>query len=264
MNAPRPNLRALADDPSTTEVARAPIRSRDAARPSAVATRLYHVSWLSPAGVPQYDSVRAPAHPVLEAACANIARGGVVTTEDGPRPIEDLEPGDKIVTSEYGPVTLRWVGTYDLSAHELAGGANASLIRVMADTFGLSKPSADMVLSPGSHILSRHASCQTLFGMECAYAPIRAYEDGMQVIGLTPRAPVTFYNLAFDRQATVMVNGIEVETFHPGPFRDALSDTELTYALLRLFPHITTPSDFGAQLTPRLTVSETQQLRAGG
>lgn len=264
MNVPRPGLHPPVAASPSQELTRPPVRTRDTSRAAATQTRVYNVSWLSSSGIVQFDSVRGPAHPVLDAACASVARGAVISTADGPVPIEDLEPGDRIITSEYGPVMLRWVGAYEVSPRELAGGAETSLIRVMADTFGLSKPSADMVLSPGAHILTRHAACQKLFGMEVAYAPIRAFEDGMQVISLTPRAPVTFYNLAFDRQATILVNGIELEAFHPGPFRDALNNDELTYALLRLFPYISHPGDFGAQLTPRLSITETQRLRDGG
>ena len=258
MNAPRPLRHAFNEEPN-----RASPRDATFAR-AEILTRSYEVAWLDTNGRAQFDTVRGPASPAIEATCANLARGAEIATADGPIPVEDLEPGMMVLTSEYGPVRLQWIGSYTLQPGQIQGADGGKLIRVTSDTFGLAKPGADLMLSPRAHVLVRKTACQELFGVEQAYAPIRAFEDGVQVIGLTPRSSVSLYNLAFDRQATVTANGVEIETFHPGPLKDALFDEEMKHAMLRLFPQVGSFAEFGLPLTQRLTTFELRRIQNGG
>lgn len=226
-------------------------------------TRPYHIAWLPSAGDVSYDTIVAPCVPVIESACANVARGTLISTTQGPVAVEDLVPGMGILTSEYGPLPLQWVGSYELTPREAQASERGKLFRVTSDAFGLAKPASDLMLAPRSHILMRNAACKALFGMELAFAPIRAFEDGEQVISIAPMSAVSLYNLAFDRQATIMANGVEVESFHPGPFSETLMDDEMLYALLRLFPQARSLDSFGPQLTQRLTSFEVRSLREG-
>ncbi|EPX81501.1 Hint domain-containing protein [Litoreibacter arenae] len=231
-------------------------RTRAMARP-------YDVAWLTPDNRARYDTVNAPALPVIESACANMARGAVVETEDGPVAVEDLIPGMRLMTSEYGPIPLQWIGSYEMSMRDAQTADRGTLFRVTADAFGLAKPSADLLLAPRSHILYRHSKCRALFGADLAFAPIRAFEDGVSVFSIQPASPIAVFNLGFDRQATIKVNGIELESFHPGPYAGSLHDDEVLSALLRLFPQARNLDFFGPQLINRLTAFEVRALREG-
>lgn len=226
-------------------------------------SRPYQIAWLGQNGHPSYDTVVAPSVPVIENACASMARGALVQTTNGPVAVEDLIPGTEIITSEYGPMPLQWVGSYELSPREAQTLDRGTLYRVTTETFGLGKPSHDLLLAPRAHILSRHSACRTLFGVDLAFAPVRAYEDGVSVIAVKPVSPVSVYNLSFDRQATIKVNGIEIESFHPGPHTETLLDDEMLYSLLRLFPQARNLGYFGPQLIQRLTTFEVHALRDG-
>ena len=231
-------------------------RTRAMARP-------YNIAWLTPAGEERYDTVVAPALPVIESACASMARGAIVATANGPVAVEDLVPGMLILTSEYGPIPLQWIGSYELSLREAQTADRGALFRVTADAFGLAKPSQDLLLAPRAHILFRHAKCRSLFGVDLAFAPVRAFEDGMSVFSVQPASPIAVFNLGFDRQATIKVNDIEMESFHPGPHTEALVDDEMKYSLLRLFPQARGLDFFGPQLINRLTTFEVRALREG-
>ncbi len=221
------------------------------------------VSWLNADGTVGTSNIMAPALPMIEAACGNVARGTLISTSDGPIAVEDLTPGTRILTSEYGPLPLQWVGSTLHLPNDAPGQEGNKLFRVTADAFGLAKPSADLMLAPRSHILMRHAACRELFGVDLAFAPIRAFEDGLQVVAITPISGIQLYNLAFDRQATIIANGVELESFHPGPFAETLLDKDLLGSLLRLFPQAREMADFGPQLTQRLTSFEVRTLRNG-
>ncbi|MEM9582788.1 MAG: Hint domain-containing protein [Pseudomonadota bacterium] len=246
---------------SHPSLSRAPLRG-PLPRPHAM-SRPYHISWLSSAGHAQYDTINAPCIPVIEAACANMARGTLVATTQGAVAVEDLVPGMDVLTSEYGPLPLQWVGSYDMTPRDAQTSDRGKLFRVTSDTFGLSKPASDLLLAPRSHLLTRHAACQALFGVDLAFAPVRAFEDGVQVFEITPISSVSLFNLAFDRQVTITANGVELECFHPGPHAETLLDDELHYALLRLFPQVRSLEDFGPQLTQRLTSFEVRAMRNG-
>ncbi|MEM6407152.1 MAG: Hint domain-containing protein [Pseudomonadota bacterium] len=227
--------------------------------------RAYEIAWQDEHGRARFDAVLAPTDPVLEATIANIARGAVIATQTGNIPVEDLQPGDLVQTVEFGLLPVRWIGSYIVQP-----GTNdpqrsvTRMVRFSHDTFGLAKPSADLVLAESAHVLVRDTKCQALYGMEQAYAPARAFEDGAQVFSITPAAPVAVYNLAFDKHATIVANGMEVESFHPGPLVEFMGDAHMRIATLRLFPHVASLHQFGAPSTQRLTVYETSQLRQAG
>jgi hypothetical protein len=233
-----------------------PVRARTLNRPFAV-------SWLTRSNSVAYDTIFAPAIPVVEAACSSLARGALISTTQGDVAVEDLVPGMMINTADHGSLPLKWVGSYDLSPREVQMNERTRLYRVAADTFGINKPNQDIMLAPRAHILLRDAACMPMFGLEHAFAPVRAFEDGMSVIAVAPMSPVSLFNIAFDRQATIRVNGIEVESYHPGPYGETLMDDEMMYSLLRLFPHIRNLSDFGTQTIDRLTAFEVKTLREG-
>ncbi|SDX13759.1 Hint domain-containing protein [Litoreibacter albidus] len=244
--------------PQSTEMYRtaAQPRRRAVARP-------YDIAWLTPQGEPRYETLVAPSQPVIESACANMARGAIVATANGPVAVEDLTPGMMIHTSEHGPIPLQWIGSYEMSLREAQSTDRGALYRVTSETFGLSKPSQDLLVTPRAHILFSHPKCKALFGVDQAFAPVRAFEDGMSVFSVQPVSPVAVFNLGFDRQSTIKVNGLEMESFHPGPHAEALLDHETLYALLRLFPQARGLDFFGPQLINRLTTFEVRALREG-
>ena len=48
---------------------------------------------------------------LAQRACARFTRGTRITMASGEqRPIEDLRPGDRVLTRDAGPQYLRWIG----------------------------------------------------------------------------------------------------------------------------------------------------------
>ena len=253
-----PTRAPFAPDPSFPT----PLNKTHSQRSTASAlTRPYGVAWLGNNGHVNYETVNGPALAVIENACGAVARGAVVSTDKGQMAIEDLEPGMRVLTVEHGPLPIQWIGSYDLTPRDAQRSDRNTLIRVTSDMFGLGKPAEDLLMGPRAHVLIQHESCRRLFGRPTAYAPVRAFEDGMSVFSVKPMSAVTVYNLAFDRQASIVANGVEIETFHPGPHAEAFLDEEMLYALLRLFPNARSLQDFGPQLTQRLTSFEVRNLR---
>ena len=74
-----------------------------------------------------------------------------------------------------------------------------------------------------------------LFGVDLVFGLVCVFEDGMSVISVMPMSLVAVFNFAFDRQATIMVNGVELESFYFGFYVEMLLDDEMFYLLLCFF-----------------------------
>lgn len=227
-------------------------------------TRRYEVAYLSASGTLEQTTRLAPALPQFEDAFSAIARGTLITTDRGTVAIEDLMPGDRVLTMEAGPEPILWIGSMMLyPAGATPGFDSGGLVRITSDRFGYSRPHSDLMLGPSARLLHRHARVAEIIGSQAALAPVRGFVDGMGVIRVDPMSPVPVYHICLARHRTIRASGIEIETFHPGPASDAMLDAELMSLFLAFFPHIRKLEDFGPLAHPRLTRFETEALMAG-
>ena len=228
-----------------------PQPQRPAGRPIPL-TRRYEVTWIDDDG--HLDSfVRiAPALPVFEQAFCAFAHGALVSTTEGPVPVEDVEPGMVVETVSGGAERLRWVGAITLvPGAPSAEDAPQKLYRVTADSFGLGRPASDVTLGPGARLMNRDPAIRNALGCEAALAPVTTLADGHGVVEMTPVSPVRVYHLAFDGHHVIRVGGIEAESFHPGPDAHYSMSRELRETFLSLFPYVATMQGFGRVLWPR-------------
>ncbi len=262
MNAQRPPLRQPPHE-ATPPIARASIWSPS---PAPVApmqiraplvTRRFDISWLNSAGEVDAATRIAPAAPDFEEAAAAFARGTLIATQGGPVAVEDLVPGMIAATAEGRMEPIMWIGSINLFAPRgNDDAAPVTLTRITAESFGMARPMTDVVLGPRARLLLRDARCRPFAHSDTAFAPARAFVDGISVIEVRPAAPVTMFHIALRRHGTLRAAGLEVEAFHPGPARAELTDPQLAGYYLSLFPHITTLGDFGPMIHPRLSSAD--------
>lgn len=224
----------------------------------------YDVSYLTPGGEIAGFTRRAPATPVFEEAFSALARGTLVATEEGSVAVEDLQPGTMVRTVTNGPRPLLWVGSMvvDPGAEVIPDPDPLRLTRLAADSLGVGRPTPDLMLGPRARILYRSTRCREMLGTSQAFAPAHGFVDGDCAIEVTPIAPVRLYHLAFHGQQVILANGIEVESYHPGPQVERLMDRDSCAALLDLFPHVQDLDRFGPMPIPRLTGFELETLRS--
>ncbi len=199
----------------------------------------------------------------FEEAFAAFARGTLIATPTGQTAVEDLLPGDMVQTAA-GPRKLLWLGNMELARPEASFATEQPrLTRLAADSFGLGRPMPDLLLGPRARILIRSPRCRQMLGAAEAFAPANGFIDGVSVIELRPISHVTLYQLAFDGQQTILANGIEAESFHPGLRLDSMLEPETLAQFLDLFPHVDSPDGFGPMPIPRLTSFELERMRDG-
>ena len=99
--------------------------------------------------------------------------GTLIDTPAGPRPVEALRPGDRVLTRDDGAQELLWVGSRRMSGARLyalphlrpvrLGAVRLGAVRLRAGAFGLLRPAADLLVSPQHRLLVRGAAARALF-----------------------------------------------------------------------------------------------------
>lgn len=225
-----------------------------------VPTRRYDITWLDASGEAQSFARIAPALPLFEEAFSALARGALVQTGDGRFAVEDLMPGMTVET-ETGPSQLLWIGAITLVPDAAAThGRGQKLYRITADAFGLDRPMPDLVLGPSARVLSRASAVQAATGSAAALAPIPAFADGANVVEVNPVSPVRVFHLGFRGHRILRVNGVEVESFHPGQMNLGRLGPEMAALFMSMFPHVHDMGGFGRLALPRLSEDDLDQV----
>jgi hypothetical protein len=204
------------------------------------------------------DAARlVPAVPVFEDAFSAFARGTLLQTDRGLVAIEDLWPGDQVRSVGNGFQTLLWRGSTMIVPH--AQGQDATmgrLTRIAADALGIARPMHDLVLGPRARMAHRAPGIRAMTGKEIALIPARDFIDGNNVIELTPPTAVPVFHLAFAGHECIIANGVEMESYHPGPAHAMGLRHDLLDLFLSCFPHLNSVEDFGLPVLPRLRLTD--------
>lgn len=197
--------------------------------------QLYHARILRRPGRPAlavFDPLMPPPGHMLWISALNLAPraqrqpagvicfvpGTRIATPDGPRPVEMLAPGDRVLTRDNGPQPVVWKGSTHLTGAELYLRPDLRPVRIRAAALGGSRvsapPEADMLVSPG-HRLLLHGGAG-LFGTPEVLAAATDLEDGRTIARDFASSAVTYVHLMLARHEIITANGLDCESFHPG------------------------------------------------
>lgn len=237
----------------------------------ALAAQRYQVACLGSTLSVNTFSRLAPALPFFQNAFGAMAHGAVVATQQGPTAIEDLTPGTPVLTRDNGYQPVLWIGS--TTAKATAKAANTpdgtididhtsdvtpvALTRFTADSLGPARPGFDLVLGQAARLLHRHCDAGLTL------VPAAVFCDGEQVIQTHTRAPIQLFHLAFARHQIIQVNGIDIESYHPGPNADVNLGSDLSKTFMGLFPNFRSFGSFGRQAYRRISARDMHGLRVG-
>lgn len=192
---------------------------------------------------------KAPALPLFDNAFSAFARGSLMATPNGHVAIEDLQPGDALNTSTGEPAKILWIGSSTFVPADRE--RRMPLIRIMADTFGQSRPSSFLTVGPSARLLQSPHHLRGQTNGTRMFTPASAFVDGVNVIEVCPPTPVRMFHLCLTRHAAINVGGMEMETYHPGSSATRSVSHAMRDLFLSMFPHIAHTSDFGPLAHPR-------------
>ena len=218
---------------------------------AAPALRRYEIACLNARGDIETSSHIAPAVPLFEAAVSAFARGTLISTPTGEVAIEDLLPGDKILTGSGNATPVQWIGSTIFRPDRPSSQTSIThMTRVMADAFGISRPSSYMMAGPAARILHTPDHLRASSGAHKMLTPLRGFVDGETVIEVTPPAPIELFHLCLKHHAIIFAGGLEVESYHPGNGASHAVSHNLRQIYLSMFDHIHHIADFGPMIYP--------------
>ncbi len=219
--------------------------------------RKYEIVHLLPNGDINDISRIAPAHSAFEDSFSAIARGGLLKTDRGTMAIEDILPGDKVMTVTHGFQTVKWRGATTLVPHATDQNPKMGrLIRVSADALGFGRPAPDLMLGPAARLFHRSAQLQRVTGHTGAFVPASDFVDGVNIVEIQPQAAVQTFQLGFDAHERITVNGVEIDSQNPGARHDLGLRGDMLDLYLSLFPHVDRIEDFGLLMHPRMSLRD--------
>ncbi|WP_371225202.1 Hint domain-containing protein [Roseovarius sp. 2305UL8-3] len=155
--------------------------------------------------------------------------GTMIRTPDGLVAVETLEPGDLVMTRDEGPQPLRWIGS-----REVAAVGDFAPIRISANTFG---QHGALMLSPLHRVLIRDSLAELLFGEGEVLVAARDLVNETSVRPM-PGGKVIYVHILFDRHQVVFSEGLETESFLPGPQTARSFEADIVREICSLFPEI--------------------------
>lgn len=229
-----------------------------------VRSRKYEVLYLGRDGQIVDFSRYGPAIASFEDAFGALGHGAILQTKAGPMAVEDVLPGDDIRLANGQYETLLWRGAITLTPEDHdANPEYGSLTRLTADALGLNRPAPDLILGPTARLLHRAQGVRTLTGQGAAFLPVRDFVDGTNIITIRPVSQVKVYQLGFERHRSLIVNGIEIESLHPGSAFTLGLRGDMLAQYLALFPHKANLEAFGEMKSPRLRLRDLELLDEG-
>jgi hypothetical protein len=133
-------------------------------------------------------------------------------------------------------------------------------VRIQAGTFGQHR---DLTVSPQHRVLVRDSMAELLFGEgEVLVAAKDLINDG--TVTRQPGGQVTYVHLMFDRHQVVWSEGLETESFLPGPQTTSLLEQDVVAEICTLFPELDPQSGagYGPAARPALKAYEARLLAA--
>ncbi len=190
--------------------------------------------------------------------------GTPILTPSGYRPIESLQPGDRVQSIDNGACQIVWTGRRHLSGARLFALPELRPIRFRGTGPGQGPEGGDLLVSPGHRMLKRGRVAQDLFNSDEVLVAAADLVDG-QAVQVDNRLPaVTYHHLLLEAHEVIFANGLECESFHPAGTSLATLDPGDRRRLEALLPGAKIdPSRYGAFARRCLKRSEAVLLRHG-
>ena len=180
--------------------------------------------------------------------------GTRITTPKGPRRIEELRPGDLVITRDNGVQPIRWCGR-----RQVSGTGDFAPIRFAPGTVGNARP---LLVSPQHRMLLRSSNVNLLFNTAEAFVAARHMVNGKS-IRVVEKPSIDYVHILFDQHEIIFAEGAESESFHPG--RHGLNGImeHAREELFAIFPELRSdPESYGDTARPCLREYEAKLLQS--
>ncbi|MFN4154932.1 MAG: Hint domain-containing protein [Paracoccaceae bacterium] len=202
-------------------------------------------------------------------AGAKVAGGVICFTPDtriatptGARLIQDLRPGDRILTKDNGAQDILWTGSRRMSGARLYAMPHLRPVRFRAGALGLDRPDTDLVVSPQHRMVLSGPAARALFNTEEVLVKAEDLLNDATICVDHALREVTYIHILLDRHNIVWANGMETESFHPSNTAMDTIEPAQREALMAILPEgAENPASYGDYARRNLSSSEVAILR---
>ncbi|WP_236635847.1 Hint domain-containing protein [Paracoccus aminophilus] len=182
-----------------------------------------------------------------------FCRGTLIRTARGEIAVENLRPGDMILTADRGYQPLRWIGSKALSAELLSVFPTLRPVRIAAGALGQNLPARDLYVSRQHRVLISSKIAGRLFGeTEILVAAKSLTElDGIDLI--EPTDGVEYFHLLFDQHEVIFSEGARTESLYTGDEALKAVDPAARAEIIALFPELIEARRTSAPVRPIIT-----------
>ena len=155
--------------------------------------------------------------------------GTLIRTARGDIPVERLTTGDMVLTRDDGAQPIRWIGRRTMPAE-----GKMAPVEIARGAFG---DHGKLRVSPLHRILIRNVHAELLFGDSEVLIAARDLVDGRNVQQLSG-GTVEYVHLLFDRHQVIWSEGLQTESFLPGPQTTHCFEAETVAEICEVFPEL--------------------------
>lgn len=171
------------------------------------------------------------------AGCPCFTPGTVIATPKGERKVEDLQPGDRVITRDNGMQDVLWVGQRGLGAEDLASAAHLQPVLILRGSLGDGLPERDMLVSPNHRILVSRDKTALHFD-ESEVLVAAKHLTGLRGVDAVQTTAVTYIHFMCAAHEVVLADGAWTESFQPEDEALAGLDNAQRSELFELFPQL--------------------------
>lgn len=186
----------------------------------------------------------------------------MLATPSGPRRIQTLQQGDRILTRDNGAQEILWTGHRRMTGARLHAMPHLRPIRFRRDAMGLDRPDLDLLVSPQHRMLVKGDAALALFNTpEVLVAAENLINDHSITVDYSLRE-VTYIHVLLNQHNVIWANGLETESFHPANAALDAIEASQRDGLLGILPDLAdNPQSYGDHARRNLSASEAAILR---
>lgn len=178
---------------------------------------------------------------IADIVCVSFASGTLITRPGGAQtPIDQLTPGDTVLTRDHGPQAIRWIG----KATFRAIGGFAPIV-ITAGTLGNRQ---DLVVSPHHRIFIYQRGPQRIGGTAEILVQAKHLVDG-DLVRRREGGFVDYLSLVFDHHEIIYAEGVPAESLMVTEATLQVLPEPLADEVRRLFPGLAQRQHFGTEVS---------------
>jgi hypothetical protein len=169
-----------------------------------------------------------------------FAKGTLIETDIGPRPVERLLRGDLVWTQDAGLTPVQWVGARRVTLAEQMADRRLRPVTIDAGALGNGLPTTALCLSQQHRVCMGGWRAELHFGTDEVLVPAIALVNGRDVRIDPPRGDVTYVHFLLDGHQIVRSGGLLTESFFPSALSLGGVDRAARAELAQIFPDLAT------------------------